>query len=152
MLGGGGGACDPGAQAVDRPQPGEEAGGFRPRAQPTQALAFLLVSKLSSAQLVRVPSQVHTQSTQDACHVLMCTHHVHIHTPLSQMDQLAWPGQVQKVKERENRISRSWQHSLSHTVLHAHHPSNFRNKRSVTELAMPDIVIFPGEQNQQIYI
>lgn len=75
MLGGGGGACDPGAQAVDRPQPGEEAGGFRPRAQPTQALAFLLVSKLSSAGTSTITG-THT-STQDACHVHAPRSHPH---------------------------------------------------------------------------
>jgi hypothetical protein len=65
VTGRGGGACDPGAQAADHPQPGEEAGGVRAGAEPTQPLAFLLVS-----------TAAHTHA---ACmqHV-MCTHRLHI--------------------------------------------------------------------------
>lgn len=106
LLGGGGGACDPGAQAVDRPQPGEEAGGVRARAQPTQALAFLLVS---SSLL----------SSQCNMHV-MCTHHVHIHPvpphPFVTDGWISSPAGLASAKVKGgNRISRSW-HSLSHTV------------------------------------
>ena len=49
VLGGGGGACDPGAQAVDRPQPGEEAGGLRAGAQPEQAISLLLARLVSDS-------------------------------------------------------------------------------------------------------
>ena len=58
VTGGGGGACDPGAQAVDHPQPGEEAGGVRAGAQPTQVLAFLLVSTATA---------LHTHTTCMSC-------------------------------------------------------------------------------------
>ena len=96
VLGGGGGACDPGAQAVDRPQPGEEAGGVRARAQPAQALAFLLVSSGSISWYHLSLSLTHTQ-THTRC--MACARstftHPSIGTPLSRMDldHLAWPAQ-----------------------------------------------------------
>lgn len=75
LLGGGGSACDPRPQAVHRPEPGEEAGGIRARAQPAQDLAFLLVrsAHLTTSDLtylpIRRPHKVH----------VMCVHHVHVH-------------------------------------------------------------------------
>ena len=75
VTGGGGGACDPGAQAVDHPQPGEEAGGVGAGAQPTQALAFLLVSTTTA---------LHTH-TQHACHVHAPPSHP------SRIGSFSWP-------------------------------------------------------------
>ena len=122
VLGGGGGACDPGAQAVDRPQPGEEAGGVRARAQPAQALAFLLVSSGSISWYHLSLSHTHKM---DAWHVHAARSHpsIAVRHPLSRMDQdqLAWSGLRKGEREKGNRISRSW-HSLSHTVCSSRPP------------------------------
>lgn len=59
VTGRGGGACDPGAQAADHPQPGEEAGGVRAGAEPTQPLAFLLVSTAAHTHVACMSCHVH---------------------------------------------------------------------------------------------
>ena len=143
VLGGGGGACDPGAQAVDRPQPGEEAGGVRARAQPTQALSFLLVSSGSISWYHL--SHTHTHTDTHKMHG-MCTQHVHIHpsqfgTPCHGWIRISWPGLAcAKVKERkriESRAAGTAYRTLLFTP--AHHPPDFRNRCPVTGTPVPEI-------------
>lgn len=62
MLGGGGSACDPRAHADHRPQPGEEAGGVRAGAEPTQAISFLLVSKACNAACALLLQKMHMRA------------------------------------------------------------------------------------------
>jgi hypothetical protein len=136
VLGGGGGACDPGAQAVDRPQPGEEAGGVRARAQPTQALAFLLVSSCSAP----VPSPgLYTHHTHKM-HA-MCTQRVHIHpsAPLVTDGSGSAGLACAKAKERkgiESRAAGTAYRTLFFT--HAHHPPDFRGRCPVSGTSVPE--------------
>ena len=140
VLGGGGGACDPGAQAVDRPQPGEEAGGVRARAQPTQALSFLLVSSGSISWYHL--SLTHTHTDTHKMHG-MCTQHVHtsIHRHPLVTDGSGSSGLAcAKVKERkriESRAAGTAYRSLFFTP--AHHPPDFRNRCPVTGTPVPEI-------------